>query len=290
MPHDRHVKSCPLGCAAPFAATELVLPEGALLRCTECGQLVSQVDTARYWATMEQFNRTDFHRPGPRERERLQQVARRRLLAIAKLLGKPPQEARLLDVGCSRGYFVETAAALGFASEGVEPAQQIAAEARARGLTVHAGLLEEQHFPDGCFDALTLFEVIEHLREPRPLLTEVRRVLKPGGVLLLSTGNTASWTVAIMGARWDYFHIARDGGHISFFHPGSLGLLAARCGFSIERIETRRVKFREQGGGPAGRYSLWKPAAELLNFPARFLGKGHDMLAYLRRPAEGVQR
>ena len=236
MANEHYIKSCPVGCAEPLAATNIVLPEGPLLRCAGCGQLVSQVSTARYRETMEQFDRADFNQPGPRELERRFKIARRRLNAIAALLGKQPRGIRLIDVGCSRGHFVEAAARLGFQAEGVEPAPRVAAAARAAGLNVHAGLLEEQRFPEHSFDAVTLFEVVEHLRKPRGLLTECRRLLRPGGMLVLSTGNTASWTVAAMGARWDYFHIARDGGHISFFNPASLRRLAAGCGFAVERI------------------------------------------------------
>jgi len=279
------VTACPVGCAAPLAATGIVLPEGPLLRCADCGQLVSQVTTARYWETMKQFDHPDYNQPGaPSQRERASRVARRRLNTIAALLGRRPQDVRLIDVGCSRGHFVRTAADLGFRAEGVEPAPHIAAAARASGLNVQSGLLEEQRFPERSFDAVTMFEVIEHLREPRMLLAECRRILRPGGVLVLSTGNTASWTVAAMGSRWDYFDIARDGGHISFFNPQSLRRLAAGCGFAVARIQTARVKFHDRGEVPAWRYTPGKIAAELLNYPARLLGRGHDLLAYLRRP------
>jgi len=279
------VTACPVGCEAPLSATGIVLPEGPLLRCADCGQLVSQVTAARYWETMKQFDQPGYNQPGaPSQRERGSRVARRRLNAIAALLGRRPQDVRLIDVGCSRGHFVRTAADLGFRAEGVEPAPHIAAAARAAGLNVYTGLLEEQRFPERSFDAVTLFEVIEHLREPRKLLAECRRILKPGGVLLLSTGNTASWTVAAMGPRWDYFDIARDGGHISFFNPQSLRRLAAGCGFAVVRLQTARMKFHERGEVPAWRYTPGKIAAELLNYPARLLGKGHDLLAYLRRP------
>jgi 2-polyprenyl-3-methyl-5-hydroxy-6-metoxy-1,4-benzoquinol methylase len=149
---------------------------------------------------------------------------------------------------------------------------------------VHQGLLEEQRFPAASFDALTLFEVIEHLNDPRLLLRECRRVLKPGGILVISTGNTASWTAATMKSRWDYFQIAKDGGHISFFNPSSLRRLAANCGFAVERIDTARVKFHEKEDSARWLYAAGKMVAELLNVPARVLGKGHDMLAYLRRP------
>ncbi len=232
---------------------------------------------------MASFNASDFNQPTPDEVERRRKVASRRLQSIARLLKKPPADIRLVDVGCSRGQFVDFAAQAGFVAEGVEPATKIAAAARDAGLNVRTGLLEEQHYPDASFDAASLFEVVEHLREPLPLLQECRRILKPGGVLIISTGNTASWTVSAMGARWDYFHIEKDGGHISFFNPQSITSLATVSGFNVERIETSCVKFHEKGDVSAALYTAGKIAAELLNLPARLAGRGHDMVAYLRR-------
>ena len=95
--------------------------------------------------------------------------------------------------------------------------------------------------------------------------------------------KSASWTVAAMQARWDYFDIARDGGHISFYNPRSIALLGARANFTVERIETSRVKFHEKGEVAHWRYVAGKLTAEFLNLPARLTGRGHDMLAYLRR-------
>lgn len=279
---QRYIETCPVGCAAPLVTTDIVLPEGPLLRCPECGQLVSQVSRARFRETMAQFDHPDFNQPSGPEFERRFEVARRRLARIAALLAKPPREIQVLDVGCSRGQFIAAATRLGFQAEGVEPAPRMAEAARAAGLRVRTGLLEEQGFPDAGFDAVALFEVVEHLSEPRRLLAECRRVLKPGGLLVLSTANTASWTAAAMGARWDYFHIAKDAGHVSFYNPSSISRLAANCGFAVERIETARVKFHEKGEVPRWRYALAKLAAEALNLPARWLGRGHDLLAYLR--------
>jgi 2-polyprenyl-3-methyl-5-hydroxy-6-metoxy-1,4-benzoquinol methylase len=281
----RYITRCPVGCEAPLVATTIELPEGVLLRCSACGQLVSQVAESRYRESMAAFDRAGFNQPQGRELARRNQVAKRRLRAISRMLGKAPGVLRVLDVGCSRGHFVAAAVDAGFHAEGVEPAPQIAAAARERGLVVHTGLLEEQHFPDGSFDALTLFEVIEHLREPCALLRECRRVLRPGGIVLLSTGNTASWTVSFMGARWDYFHISTDAGHVSFFHPGSIRKLAENCGFTVVSIETARVRFFERTDVSRALYTAGHIAAELLNPPARWLARGHDMLAYLRRPS-----
>lgn len=281
---DILITHCPVGCEAPLVDTDIVLPEGPLRRCADCGQLVSRVTRARYRETMAQFDRSDFNQPTGRALARRDAVARRRLAKIARLLGKPSGAIRILDVGCSRGHFVRVAAALGCEAEGVEPASSMAAAARAAGLRVHEGLLEEQRFADAAFDAITLFEVIEHLAAPCDLLRECRRVLKPGGILLLSTGNSASWTATVMKSRWDYFQIAKDAGHVSFFNPGSLRRLAARCGFAVERIETARVKFLEKEDAPRVLYAAAKLVAEMLNLPARLFGKGHDLTAFLRRP------
>jgi hypothetical protein len=86
-----------------------------------------------------------------------------------------------------------------------------------------------------------------------------------------------------MGAHWDYFQIATDAGHVSFYNPESLRLLAARCGYTVERVDTARVKFHEKDALSRPAYLLGKIAAELLNVPARLAGAGHDMLAYLRK-------
>ena len=280
---SRLIEHCPVGCDAQFVTSAIVLPEGPLLRCAACGQLVSQITTAAYQHSMAAFDSPEFNLPSGAESARRVALARRRLARAARLLGKTPGEIRLLDVGCSRGDFVAAAVALGFRAEGVEPASHIAAAARAAGLAVHAGLLEEQRFAAASFDVVTVFEVIEHLPAPLALLRECHRILRPNGILIASTGNTASWTVAAMQARWDYFHVAQDAGHVSFFNPRSIALIAARTGFGIEHIGTARVRFFETSDAPRWLYRLSKIAAEFANLPARLLGTGHDMLVFLRR-------
>lgn len=284
---DPYVVSCPVGCDAPLEDTGIRVAEGALRRCTACGQLLSRASEARYAETMAQFNAAGFNAPQGRELERRQAVARQRLSRIAGLLKRSPGDIHVVDVGCSRGQFVAAAIAAGYKAEGVEPAPRIAEAARAAGVPVHTGLLEEQHFADNSFDALTLFEVIEHLRTPLPLLAECRRVLKPGGILLVSTANAESWTAAAMGARWDYFDMQKDGGHISFYNPRSMAKIAAAGGFEVARLDTARVKFHDKENTPRLPYVAGKLLAELLNAPARFAGRGHDMLAYLRKPSAG---
>jgi hypothetical protein len=87
-----------------------------------------------------------------------------------------------------------------------------------------------------------------------------------------------------MKARWDYFQTQKDAGHISFFNPRSIGLLAGRAGFELAGVTTGRVRFAEKNDLPGAAYVIAKIAAEALSLPARLCGCGHDMLAYLRKP------
>ncbi len=282
----RYIDSCPVGCTAALSTTDIVMPEGPLLSCNACGQLVSQISEADYLRSMQAFDDAGFNLPDARAAARRARHAGARLARIRALLGgRLDRRPRLIDVGCSRGDFVAAATASAFDAEGVEPAPQIAAAARAAGRKVHTGLLEEQQFADAQFDAVSLFEVVEHLRAPLVLMRECRRILRPGGVMLLSTGNAASWTARVMKARWDYFQTEKDAGHVSFFNPRSIALLAERTGFEVAAIVTSRVRFAEKSDLRGLAYGVTKLAAEALALPARFYGRGHDMLVYLRNPS-----
>jgi len=264
--------------------TDVRLAEGHLLACAACGQLISQISRSSYNESMTEFDTETGTLPGAlsqgRHDRRLKKVFSR-LRAMLNLNGD--DRFRLLDVGCSTGALLMTAQRCQIDGEGVEPAKRAAQAAQAAGLKVFNGTLAEASIPPGSFQAVTLMEVIEHLRDPGEVLREVRRILMPSGVLIVGTGNAASWTVGLMKGSWDYFQVSRHGGHISFYSPRSLDLLASRCGFSIERLETRHVRFTESYQTSQIVYRSMKVLGELLNGPARLLNRGHDMLAYLRK-------
>jgi 2-polyprenyl-3-methyl-5-hydroxy-6-metoxy-1,4-benzoquinol methylase len=277
-----YLSSCPVGCLSPLVPADIVLTEGPLLRCTSCGQLVSQCSEERYRQSMAEFDDPRGTLPKPDSTARYTERARKCLAGIARLLQKPPGEIRLLDVGCSTGAFIAVADRMGFVAEGVEPAPQAASSAQVAGLRVHQGLLEEIVFPDQSFDVVTMFEVIEHVRALLPMFRECRRILKPDGLLVIGTGNADSWTASVMASRWEYFHIEKHGGHVSFFNPVSIRLLVERSGFRIESMKTCSMRFYEKGDVHPIVYRLAKIASELMNIPSQLFGKGHDMHVILR--------
>lgn len=149
----------------------------------------------------------------------------------------PP--GRLLDVGCSYGAFPDLARRRGWDAVGVEISAGPAEFARKeRGLDVFDGTLEDAGFPDGHFQAITLWDVIEHLDDPVSTLSEARRVLAPGGILLVFTINHESLHYSlgnllyrISRRRWKSFsRLFYDIHHNFFFSPRSFGALLQRTG------------------------------------------------------------
>jgi len=277
-------EACPLGCENKLETTSIQLPEGKLKRCPSCGQLLSACTASRFEVSMQEFDVPEGTLPSDRDAQRLHDRVGSNLRQAATTLGKPASELKLLDVGCSSGSLLHVASDLGFNVSGVEPAMQAATTAKDAGFEIFNGLLHEAAFPDNSFDVITLYEVIEHLTDPLSLVRETHRILKPGGVFLIGTGNADSWTVSALGPKWEYFSIDSHGGHISFFTPASIHLLAEKTAFQVEDIQAKRICLAERGSSSPLSYRMKKLFAELMALPARWLNRGHDMFVMLRKP------
>lgn len=279
-----YIKSCPVGCQSGLEDSDIVLAEGPLQRCIDCGQLVSRCSEDMYWKSMDEFDDPKGTWPTGKAADRLLRHTKQIVKRVERFLGKKRGEIRLLDVGCSNGSFISAAQSLGIRAAGVEPSAAPAQAAIASGLEVHQGFLKDIHLPKASFDVVTLFEVIEHLKDPLSLFKECHRVLHKGGLLVIRTGNTDSWTAHHRKDRWEYFSVSEHGGHISFFNPLSMAKLAERSGFSVERLKTHRVSFYQKGEIS---FLIDRPVkflAELLNTPSTWFGKGHELQVFLRKP------
>jgi len=157
----------------------------------------------------------------------------------ANVLSFPPRlpdgrPRTLLDVGCGSGRFLARMRDLGWTVCGVEPDPEAAERARGLGLTVHTGTLSQAGFPSAAFDVVTLWEVIEHLPNPVEALVEVARVLRPDGLLVLSTPNVESLAARWFGAYWFNADVPR---HVALYTPQALRRLLERAGFSTHRLD-----------------------------------------------------
>ena len=277
------IEHCPIGCDSTIEKSDISLSEGRLRRCSACGHLFSACTLERYEQSMQEFDREQGTFIAPENLQRQKKYIGRLLQNGVKQLHHSSSRISMLDVGCSSGSMLRIAKDMGFDVHGVEPAPKAAATASKQGFDVFCGFLHEAKFPAESFDFVSLFEVIEHLQHPLELAKEVHRILRPGGVWLIGTGNVDSWTVSFEKETWDYFNIASHGGHISFFTPGSMRLLAKRSDFEVAQLETRRVRLIEKSHAKPLAYQASKLVRELLEIPARFLEKGHDLQVVLRK-------
>ena len=117
------------------------------------------------------------------------------------LLKKFPSNARLLDIGCGYGAFTALAVEMGLDAYGIDfNSSTIAVGQKIFGLgsRLRVGRIEDlqDFFLNGGYDLITLFEVIEHVEDPRALIKQVSQLLKPGGTLVLSCPNETRWMPA----------------------------------------------------------------------------------------------
>ncbi len=108
---------------------------------------------------------------------------------IFEILDDLEQEGNLLDVGCSSGEFMHYAELQGFSAYGVELNRRTAEVAQEHGLNVFNGFLQDAKYENEFFDVIFLGDVIEHVTSPHDLLKECTRVLKRGGIIVISTPN-----------------------------------------------------------------------------------------------------
>ena len=186
--------------------------------------------------------------------------ARRKLAVLRHLPPRVARAGRLLDVGCAAGFFLAEARAH-YEVQGVELSTWSSAYARDRlQLPVFTGTLMQAALPAEHFDVITLWDVIEHVPDPVPLLTEAARVLKPGGRLVLTTGDWGSAYAQRHGADW---HLMTPPWHLTMFSRATLARGAARAGL-------RPVGWHSEG--VAGDGPLWRNRPALL--VSRLLGWG----------------
>jgi SAM-dependent methyltransferase len=143
-----------------------------------------------------------------------------------------PQSGRVLDVGCAYGFLLKYLRDEGYETFGVEVSRDAAQQAISRfGLQVSVKPLAETHFPDDHFDAITVWDVIEHFPDPVSEIVELRRILRPNGVLSIITPDSGSFQARLWGRRWVEY--LRPEEHIYFFSRPVLTALLKRNQFEV---------------------------------------------------------
>lgn len=155
---------------------------------------------------------------------------------IVHILSKHiPSGGSVLDVGCSIGLFMELAQNSGFVCVGLEPEPVSRQYALGRGLDVRPFLLSDAGFSADEFDSVALFGVVEHLSNPRQVLADVWKVLKPGGVVMAEVPNVYGLINATL---HDAARTFTGRNHLSYFSWDTLSDLFTRCGYEVVYVDT----------------------------------------------------
>ncbi|HEX3552707.1 MAG TPA: class I SAM-dependent methyltransferase [Thermoanaerobaculia bacterium] len=197
------------------------------------------------------------------------------LVGLLRAHGVPG--GRVLDVGAGYGFFLSALEKAGYEASGIEVSAHAVEQARrrTRGQIVEQGAEEPFPFPDGHFDAVTLLDVIEHLKDYAATLESCRRCLKPGGKLFVITLNAHSLARPLLGRRWAWY---QDPTHVHMFTPRMLRAGLEGAGLAVETLITES-NFCSVGEGTKFLKPL-RVIGRVVHTPAF----GDSLLAVAKRP------
>jgi SAM-dependent methyltransferase len=276
-------------CAAFTTRLVVANPQYSYLICTSCG-LRRQHPLPDPTEDRELYDDGYYLRHGLAVRLEDQPSLKRGLLErrvglLTKLNGGP---GRVLDVGAGTGLFVEASIRAGWRAFGVERSSAAVrfASKITRGSVV-LGRVEDLTF-DELFDAVTLWDVLEHLPDPRSTLVSIRHLLRPGGLVGIALPNVAGMKARLRANHWRYY--LPELGHLTHFSPKTLITLLRQAGFVPVLVETSGAF---NLGAPVGmdpvavrdRHRTLSRLQALADAVAGRFNLGEDLVAVARSPA-----
>lgn len=218
-----------------FAGRQLdwVLPGGKLWRCKACNLVFRFPRLAK--RTLD-----DLYRQGHDDSWSEQAGDRADWQLVKKILAEHPDMRRVLDVGCFDGRLLDS---LGSQYEklGIEIHDEAARRAEMRSVKIIGCDFDKLPVVQGGVDAVLAIDVIEHTEDPLVFIARLAETVKPGGLILIGTGNTDALSWRFMGSAYWYCHIAE---HISFINSRWVDYAARKLG-----LEKAGVFTFSHGGG-----------------------------------------
>jgi SAM-dependent methyltransferase len=213
-----------------------------IFRCRDCSlQFLNPQPTPDFLATAYP---SDYYSYTLRQLPTGWRAYRRKLTRLLRYIiafeagktGDPTFErpGRMLDIGCGAGDFLLEMRARGWEVHGVEMSKRAAEAGRQQGgLDIFGGTLRDARFPDGHFDYIRSNHSFEHIDNPREVLKEIRRIIKPGGKLFIGVPNIASMPARLFQSYW--YNLGPPT-HPFGYCPNSLKMFLEQEGFSVEKL------------------------------------------------------
>jgi 2-polyprenyl-3-methyl-5-hydroxy-6-metoxy-1,4-benzoquinol methylase len=206
-----------------YGAASGITGTQTLVRCSDCGMIY---ENPRYSADLIAQGYMSSDDAGHDSQHPMRVLSFFRTLNKLKRL-LPPPGSRVLDVGTAGGAFLEAAQQFGYDAYGMEPSRYLVDKGKARGLKIEQGMIDNHTFEPHSFDMVSLWDVIEHIAEPKAALTEMRKLLKPDGILLINYPDIGTWSAKLAGKRfWWILSV-----HLHHFTRRSIADICQRTGF-----------------------------------------------------------
>jgi SAM-dependent methyltransferase len=240
----------------------------AICRCGSCGLVQvgaapSRDELERIYG--EQYFSSEVFHDYVAEREVRVEAGRAAVRTLARLV----PAGKLLDVGCAAGFFLEAASGR-YAATGVELSPFASSYARETlGLRVFTGDVSDGVLDGERFDVVTVWNTVEHMADPLGAFTAIARIMRPGALLALSTGDATGPLARFDLRNWN---LMVPPYHLFFFSPKTIDLLLAKAGFELRRLV--------YDGVVASRGPLASEAGRLM---AAVAGLGNVMTVYAVR-------
>ncbi len=231
---ERHVK-CPV-CRLDDTSFAFEKDGFTYVKCLECGMLYinPQLDEDKIRAQYRSLPSQNYWIEVLQTERQLKYDTKKFRGALEDMM-MFAEPGKLLDIGCNLGIFLDLARKKGWDAHGVELNEKARAVAEKKfGLDIYGKPLEELDLEPESFDVITLWEVLEHLTNPRDILEQAHRLLKPNGMIVILVPNCDSLAIRMMHGKTAAF----GWGHLWYFTPASLETLLNQYGFKVFKVGT----------------------------------------------------
>jgi SAM-dependent methyltransferase len=227
---EKPMRSCP-ACSTKEATFYTEKNGFVIFKCSHCKSLyVSEPPKSTasiygekyFWGAESGFGYVDYDA----DKEPMRAVFEKCIMKAEEIAGK---KGRLVDIGAATGYFIKLAKSMGWSVEGVEIGDSAAEAGRKAGLKMLTGTIAELPLSNK-FDAITMFDVIEHVENPLADLKKAHELLNPGGALVIITPNSGSIYARMLGKRWHHFVPPE---HLTLFTESGLREVLTKAGFEV---------------------------------------------------------
>jgi len=212
-----------------------------ILKCDSCGLYVLETDSS-YDAFLKEYYSEGYFKGkegkfGYADYLSEERMVKKNMHGYLDSLKSVKPNGLLLDVGCASGFLLEEAQLLGYSISGIDTSEYIVDMAKPEIRNhIICSPLHNANLKDESFDVITMFDLIEHLADPKKDLEKINKWLKNDGVLMIGTGDVGSFYAKMLGKHNHYFAPPH---HLFFFSRKSIRELLSQVGMEVISIKPK---------------------------------------------------